>query len=136
MTMVASAAQMLLPLTLALIIVLAAVIWFASHAKKNLGERAPAAHVGATSEPLQVSDECAAHIRTLSSEPLLLKQTKDGLRVQIANRPIVPVALFAEKGVASALMVVAAQASRSFGQVWVALVSLGDDNSISLRRLT
>ena len=133
--MVANVAQVFIPLTLTLVIMFAAGVWWAGRVKKTLGEQAPDAHVGATSEPLQLDGECAAHIRTLSSEPFLLKQTEDGLRVQIASRPIVPVALFADKGVAAALMVAAAQASRHFGQNWVALVSLGDDNRISLRRL-
>ncbi len=133
--MVASAAQVFIPLTLVLVIMFASGVWWAGRVKKNLGGQAPDAHVGATSEPLQLDSECAARIRTLSSEPLLLKQTEAGLRVQIANRPIVPVALFAEKGVAAALMVAATQASRHFGQNGVALAPLGDDDRISLRRL-
>ena len=134
--MVASAVQVFIPLTLVLVILLSTGIWWASRIKKNLGKQAPDAHVGATSEPLQLDSECATRIRTLSAEPFLLKQTADGLRVQIPNRPIVLVALFAEKGVATALMLAAAQASQHFGQNWTALVSLSDDNSLSLRRLT
>lgn len=133
--MVASAVQVFIPLTLALVILLSAGIWWASRIKKNLGEQAPAAHVGATSEPLQLDSECAKHIRALSAEPFLLKQAADGLRVQITNRPVVPVALFADNGVAAALMLTAAKASEHFGQNWMALASLGDDDTISLRRL-
>jgi hypothetical protein len=133
--MVASAVQVFIPLTLVLVILLSAGILWASRVKKNLGEHAPAAHVGATSEPLQLNSECAKHIRALSAEPFLLKQAADGLRVQIANRPIVPVALFTDNGVAAALMLAAVKANDQFGQDWMALVSLGNDDTVSLRRL-
>ena len=130
-----SVSQVFIPLTLVLVILLSAGIWWASRVKKNLGAQAPDAHVGATSEPLQLDSQCAKHIRALSAEPFLLRQAADGLRVQIANRPIVPVALFADSGVAAALMLAAVKANEYFGQDWMALVSLGDDDTISLRRL-
>ena len=105
--MVASAVQVFIPLTLVLVILLSAGILWASRVKKNLGAQAPDAHVGATSEPLQLDSECATHIRRLSAEPFLLKQAEDGLRVLIADLPIVPVTLFADNGVAAALMLAA-----------------------------
>jgi hypothetical protein len=131
----AGAVQVFVPLTLDLALLLSAGIWWATRMKRSLGEQILSAQVGATSEPLRLDDECATRIRALSVEPFLLKQTVDGLRVQIANRPVVPVALFADSGVEAALTLAATQASERFGQSWVALASLDDDDVMSLRRL-
>jgi hypothetical protein len=111
--------------------------WWANRMKHNLDEgTAAVAMVGASTDPLEVSEECAEQFHALSREPLLLKQTLDGLRVQIEDRPLVPVALFAEKGVAQALLEAAGQASQRFGPQWVALASIGVDGRLSLRRIS
>lgn len=123
--------------SLGLVVVAAVIWWWAGRMKQNLDQGASGpALVGVTSAPVDVSSECAAQFHALSREPLLLKQTPDGLRVQIEDRPAVPVALFAEKGVAQALLEAAGLASQRFGPQWVALASIGDDGRLSLRRLS
>lgn len=136
LALVASATQVVVPFTVAVVALLALAVWWAGHLKKDFGSQAPDVHVGLVTEPLPVSADRAARIRRLSAEPLLLKQTSTGLYVQIENRPAVPVAFFAENGVAQALTAAAVQASQHFGPLWVALATLGDDDTLSLRRLS
>jgi hypothetical protein len=90
-----------------------------------------------TSEPLvlHVPRASAAQLRALSPEPLLLKQSPDGLRVQIESRPMVPVALFAGKDIAVALIESAALISESLGPQWATLVSAAEDGTLSVRLL-
>ena len=91
----------------------------------------------ATLEPLvlHVSPATAAQLRALSPEPLLLKQSLDGLRVQVESRPMVPVALFAGKEIGVALMESAALISESLGPLWATLVSAAEDGTLSVRLL-
>ncbi len=90
-----------------------------------------------TPEPLvlHVPPASAAQLRAFSSEPLLLKQTPDGLRVQVESRPMVPVALFAGKEIAVALIESAALISESLGPQWATLVSAAEDGTLSVRLL-
>ena len=91
----------------------------------------------ATLEPLvlHVPPASAAQLRALSPEPLLLKQSPDGLRVQIESRPMVPVALFAGKEIGVALIESAALISESLGPQWATLVSAAEDGTLSVRLL-
>lgn len=131
-----SSAQIVILVSAALVILVAFGWWLANRMKRDVTDDAGLSRVGAAIEPLLLTAECAEYVRSLSKEPLLLKQTPDGLRVQIDNRPVVPVALFVDKGLASALMEMAMLASKSFGPSWVALATLGDDDRLSLRRLS
>jgi len=117
------------------IMILLALGWrWATRVKKDLA--APSVTLG-TLEPLvlHLSPDSAAELRALSSEPLLLKQSPDGLRVQVESRPMVPVALFAGKDVGRALMESAVLISESLGPEWATLVSAAEDGTLSVHLL-
>ena len=117
------------------IIILLALGWrWATRVKKDLA--ATGVTLG-TLEPLvlHLPPASAAQLRAFSSEPLLLKQSLDGLRVQVENRPMVPVALFAGKDIALALRESAVLISENLGPEWATLVSAAEDGTLSVHLL-
>jgi hypothetical protein len=108
--------------------------WWARRVKRDLDAQVALG----TKEPLvlRVPRATAAQLRALSPDPLLLKQAPDGLRVQIENRPMVPVALFAGKDIAVALIESAARISERLGPQWATLVNAAEDGTLSVRLLT
>ena len=85
----------------------------------------------AAQEPLSftLSDTSAASLAHLSQEPILIKQAQDGLRVQLDNRPLVPIAILTDLAAAAALREIVAGASRNYGARWTALVIPSGDGS-------
>jgi hypothetical protein len=84
---------------------------------------------------LELSAGCTARLRSLTPEPILLKQAADGVRVQIDDRPMVPLVAFLGKDVASALREAALVVAQHFGESWTVLVNVEADESITVRRL-
>jgi hypothetical protein len=84
---------------------------------------------------LDVSQSCVAGLRSLSDEPVLLKQSADGLRVQIETKPLVPVAIFSGKQAADSLKEAAAAVGERYGPIWTVIVSEAGDDSLLVRRL-
>jgi hypothetical protein len=127
-----NAAYVIIPF-LVVIVMLGFGWWWARRVKKDFDTGVALG----TPEPLvlHVPPASAAQLRALSSEPLLLKQDPDGLRVQIESRPMVPVALFAGKDIAVALMESAVLISESLGPQWATLVSAAEDGTLSVRLL-
>ena len=109
--------------------------WFASRKKQEFAESDAQAPVG-VGVSVAISAQSSAALKALSPEPILIKQTPDGARAQIDSRPMVPVAIFSDRTVVAALKEVAAEISRQHGMVWVALVAVREDDSLSVTRLS
>ncbi len=75
------------------------------------------------------------HLRRLTAEPILLKQAEDGVRVQIDDRPMVPLAAFLGGDVAAALREAAVRIAQQFGQTWTVLLTVDADESVTVQRL-
>jgi len=121
-------------ITFVLIAVLVILYYYASRMKRGLEEppRAPTAQ-----PPLNVplSEAGSASLAHLSAEPILIKQGEDGIRVQLDNRPLVPLVMLTDTAAASALREIVAVASRHYGAQWTALVTSADEPSVKVQRL-
>lgn len=76
-----------------------------------------------------------ASLRGLTSEPILLKQAADGVRVQIDDRPMLPLAAFLASDASTALREAAARIAQQFGPRWTVLVTVHGDESVTVQRL-
>lgn len=121
--------------TLALLVVIGGTLyWYASGVKRSLD--APSALLAAQSPlSLTLSERSTASLAHLSQEPILIKQAEDGLRVQLDNRPLVPIAILTDLAAAAALREIVAGVSRDYGARWTALVTTAVDGSIRVQRL-
>jgi hypothetical protein len=121
--------------TLALLVVIGGTLyWYASSVKRSLD--APSALLAAQSPlSLTLSERSTASLAHLSQEPILIKQAEDGLRVQLDNRPLVPIAILTDLAAAAALREIVAGVSQDYGARWTALVTTAVDGSIRVQRL-
>ena len=71
----------------------------------------------------------------LSREPIVVKQTAEGVRVQLENRPLLPLSMFTDLDAMAALREIAVRITQRFGTEWTALVTVEDDGSVSARRI-
>ncbi len=115
------------------LIALVIVWYYARSVKKDLDAPAGSA-AGATAE-FRLAKDRITQLRELTAEPILLKQSEEGVRVQIDNRPMVPLAVFLGKEVSTALGEAAASVTRAFGPSWVVLVTPREDGRVSVQRL-
>ncbi len=102
--------------------------------KRGADDEAPWALAGARAT-VQFSPQSVAVLRQLSGEPILLKQTEEGLRVQIENRRMVPSSAFVEQGASGALGEAGVAVTRLYGVRWVVVVSPVGDDQLSVQRL-
>lgn len=112
---------------------LAAVWWYANRVKRELDDSSKA--VAGTRGVLQLRPESVEQLRSLTTEPILLKQTEEGVRVQIEHRPVMPLRSFLGRDAAGALQEVAGEVSERFGLKWVVLVDAGDPERVTVQRL-
>jgi hypothetical protein len=84
---------------------------------------------------LELSPGQSAGLRGLTAEPILLKQGHDGVRVQIDDRPMLPLAAFLAGDAAAALREAAARIAQQFGQDWTVLLTVHADESVTVQRL-
>jgi hypothetical protein len=121
--------------SIGLLVALAILYWLARRLKRGLD--APTTGALAAQKPLTfaLTDTAAASLAHLSQEPILIKQAEDGLRVQLDNRPLVPIAILTDLAAAAALREIVAGASQSYGARWTALVIPAGDGSVSVQRL-
>ncbi len=122
--------------SLALLAVIGGMLyWYATGLKRRLDT--PSAAVLATQGPLTfaLSEKSTASLAHLSQEPILIKQAEDGLRVQLDNRPLVPIVILTDLAAAAALREIVAGVSRDYGARWTALVTTAADGSIKVQRL-
>ncbi len=115
------------------LVALAVVWWYARHVKQDLDE---ATHIVAGARGIiDLTPATMEQLRQLSSEPILLKQGEEGVRVQIEHRPLMPLMAFLGKEVSAALAETAAEITERYGVKWVVLVSVGEDDRVTLQRL-
>jgi hypothetical protein len=119
----------------ALIVLLSILYWYARRLKRRLEAPATAALAAQVPLTFTLSDASAASLAHLSQEPILIKQAEDGLRVQLDNRPLVPIAILTDLAAAAALREIVAGASQKYGARWTALVIPTGDGSVSVQRL-
>jgi len=109
-------------------------VWaFARRVKTDL-DSSPTAAAGARAA-LEITPANAARLHELSAEPILLKQSEEGVRVQIEHRPMLPLMAFVGKDVSAALTEAAGRVSEQWGPEWVVLLSAREDGSVSVQRL-
>jgi hypothetical protein len=84
---------------------------------------------------VELRPESIEQLRQLSAEPILLKQSEEGVRVQIEHRPMMPLMAFVGRDVNAALGEAAAAVSERFGPVWVVLISPGEGDQATVQRL-
>lgn len=115
------------------LIALALVWWYARRVKQDLDE---SSHIVAGARGvIELTPASMAQLRQLSSEPILLKQGDEGVRVQIEHRPLMPLMAFPGKGVSAALAETSAEITERYGVRWVVLVSVGHDDRVTIQRL-
>jgi hypothetical protein len=115
------------------LISLAVVWWYARHVKQELDE---SSHIVAGARGvIELTPASMEQLRRLSSEPILLKQGEEGVRVQIEHRPLMPLMAFLGKDVSAALAETAAAVTERYGVKWVVLVSVGQDDRVTVQRL-
>ncbi len=120
-------------LAVAAILILLAFGFYAKRVKADLDAPLPA--TGARAD-IELPADDAARLRLLSPEPILMKQSEEGLRVQLDTRPMVPIAAFAGMDVRPSLVLAAAQVTEQFGPQWAALVTTRDDGQVSALRIS
>jgi hypothetical protein len=122
-------------LALAVVAVITAVlIWYLARRVKRDLDVSPAAVAGATAA-LELTPGSATRLYELSSEPILLKQNDQGLRVQIEHRPMLPLMAYVGKDVSGALTEAAVRVTEQWGPRWVVLLTAHEDGSASAQRL-
>lgn len=109
-------------------------VWVIARRLKQDLDTSPSAVAG-TRAALQVTPATAARLHELSAEPILLKQSDEGVRVQIGHRPMLPLMAFVGKEVSSALNEAAVRVSEQWGPHWVVLLTAHDDGHVSVQRL-
>jgi hypothetical protein len=115
------------------LVALAIVWWYARRVKDDLDE--PSRIVVGARGVIDLSPATTEQLRRLSAEPILLKQSEEGVRVQIEHRPMMPLMAFLGKEVSAALGETAAEVSERYGVKWVVLVSVAPDDRVSVQRL-
>lgn len=119
---------------IAALLALIVVYYYARNVKRDLDEQGPSA-LGQRCT-IEVTADHAARLRALTAEPILIKQSEEGVRVQIDDRPMMPLAAFMGQDVAAALREAALRVSQAFGSRWTALVTVAEDGSAKVERLS
>ncbi|MEZ5125943.1 MAG: hypothetical protein R2826_06810 [Thermoleophilia bacterium] len=84
---------------------------------------------------LQMSPSSIASLREFSPEPILLKQSADGVRVQVGYRPMLPVVAFASQHAYRALVEIAGAVSQQHGAQWVVVVQAVEGERVTVQRI-
>jgi hypothetical protein len=115
------------------VIVMLVAWWYARRVKRDL-DAAPASFASARGV-VDIAPASIQKLLQLSAEPILLKQTPEGVRVQVDQRPMLPLMAFAGQQATGALAETAAAVTERYGMRWVVLVSATDDGRLSVQRL-
>ncbi len=110
------------------------IVWFVARRMKSDLDVSPTAVAGARAS-LELAPANVARLHQLSEEPILLKQSEEGVRVQIEHRPMLPLMAFVGKDVSAALTEAAVRVSEQWGPKWVVLITAREDGSVSAQRL-
>jgi hypothetical protein len=119
---------------IAALVALIIIYYYARNVKRELDEQGPS--VFGQRCTIEVTGEHAARLMALTDQPILLKQTEEGVRVQIDDRPMMPLAAFIGQDVAAALREAAMRVSQTFGSRWTALVTIAEDGTGKVERLS
>jgi hypothetical protein len=114
------------------LVALAAVWWYASRMKQKIDDPGPVAGARGV---IELRPESVDQLRSLSAEPILLKQSEEGVRVQIDHRPMMPLRAFLGNEAATALQEAAGEVSERYGVKWVVLVNASDPGRVTIQRL-
>jgi hypothetical protein len=109
------------------------IAWYWARTLKERYESESRSHGGAVR--IELSPGHGASLRGLTPEPILLKQAADGVRVQIDDRPMLPLAAFLAGEASAALREAAARIAQHFGQSWTVLLTVHADESVTVQRL-
>jgi hypothetical protein len=110
------------------------ILWrYARNVKQDLD--APVAAAVGVRGVIEMSAAGAGQLRGLSAEPILIKQSKEGVRVQIEHRPMLPMMAFVGREVSSALAEASARITERYGVTWVVLLDTSEDGRVSVQRL-
>lgn len=107
--------------------------WYATRVKRELDAGTPS--FTRASAVVEVTPASVEQLRQLSTEPILLKQAPEGIRVQIDQRPMLPLQAFTALQASSALTETAVAVTQRFGAKWVVLVSATKDGRVTVRRI-
>ena len=129
-----SAYAVVLAFLIVALIALVVVWWYARHLKQDLDESSGI--VAGARGVIELTPATMGQLRQLSAEPILLKQSEEGVRVQIEHRPMMPLMAFVGKDVSAALGETAAEITERYGVKWVVLVSVGQDERVTVQRLS
>jgi len=129
-----SAYAVVLAFLIVALIALVVVWWYARHLKQDLDESSGI--VAGARGVIELTPATMGQLRQLSAEPILLKQSEEGVRVQIEHRPMMPLMAFVGKEVSAALGETAAEITERYGVKWVVLVSVGQDDRVTVQRLS
>lgn len=83
-----------------------------------------------------ISGDSAEHLARTLREPLIIKQAPDGTRVQIDNRPLVPLVILTDQVAQRAIREVVVAAGERFGMAWTAVATSLEDGTVSVHRLS
>jgi len=119
-------------LTVALIALV--IVWYYARRMKQELDDSSAIVAGARGV-IELRPESVEQLRALSAEPILLKQSEEGVHVQIEHRPMMPLMAFLGRDVSAALQEAAGEVSERYGVKWVVLVSAHEDGRVTVQRL-
>jgi hypothetical protein len=110
------------------------VVWVVARRVKSDLDSSPSGVAGARVS-LELTPDNVTRLHQLSAEPILLKQSEEGVRVQIEHRPMLPLMAFVGKDVSAALNEAAVRVTEKWGGKWVVLLTAREDGSVSAQRL-
>ena len=115
------------------LVALAIAWWYANSVKRKL-EAAPPPNASVRGV-IDLAPASIEQLRQLSAEPILLKQSEDGVRIQIEQKPMLPMMAFAGKQGSAAVGEAAALITQRYGVKWVVLVSPNENGQVTVQRL-
>jgi hypothetical protein len=107
--------------------------WYARQLKQDLDSHA--AVVAGVRCVIELTPASVSRLRELSSEPILLRQSEEGVRIQVEHRPMLPMMAFAGMQLSGALGEATALITERYGVKWVVLMSAGEDGRVVVERL-
>jgi hypothetical protein len=128
--MSAGAVVMVVLFSVVLIVAVIVIYLLAKRVKGGL-DTSPVPFMAVAPVAVRLSTAGAASLEHLSQDPILLKQSPDGVRVQLDDRPMVPLVILTDRGAASALREIVARASQEYGAQWTVLVTQPEDGGSS-----
>lgn len=129
-----NAAQAAIVTSAVIILVVLVIFFYGQRVKRRLDTKeSPLLRAPIT---VVVSKDSAEHLTKSFRDPLLIKQGADGIRVQIDNRPLVPLAILTDQVAQRAVREVAVAAGESFGEKWTAVAATQADGTVSVQRLS